>query len=255
MATTSHNPWADKENVFNQELRNLLSTACVKSNRSTSSDSSRRLPFQTTSDSDIKETPSLISKMRAADMLAITRRDNSLKVKQNMILNEVNDVLAPDVITEMQVILDTMCKKFRSLTDPNVLQNITNDYEHKRNYQSLDVNAQNQYKLRILLSFVNSLRSDSIVIENLIGRRSNAVDLSPVITNEAVRNCTVHSDGVDVGVADINNVILDDDIIQHLSSALDTCDRIIEVGDSLEDQFKKLNDFHLEFKTHILKFI
>ena len=255
MATTSHNPWADKENVFNQELRNLLSTACVKSNRSTSSDSSIRLPFQTTSDSDIKETPSLISKMRAADMLAITRRNNSLKVKQNMILNEVNDVLAPDVITEMQVILDTMSKKFRSLTDPNVLQNITNDYEHKRNYQSLDVNAQNQYKLRILLSFVNSLRSDSIVIENLIGRRSNAVDLSPVITNEAVRNCTVHSDGVDVGVADINNVILDDDIIQHLSSALDTCDRIIEVGDSLEDQFKKLNDFHLEFKTHILKFI
>ena len=255
MATTSHNPWADKENVFNQELRNLLSTACVKSNRSTSSDSSSRLPFQTTSDSDIIETPSLISKMRAADMLAITRRDNSLKVKQNMILNEVNDVLAPDVITEMQVILDTMSKKFRSLTDPNVLQNITNDYEHKRNYQSLDVNAQNQYKLRMLLSFVNSLRSDSIVIENLIGRRSNAVDLSPVITNEAVRNCIVHSDGVDVGVADINNVILDDDIIQHLSSALDTCDRIIEVGDSLEDQFKKLNDFHLEFKTHILKFI
>ena len=255
MATTSHNPWADKENVFNQELRNLLSTACVKSNRSTSSDSSSRLPFQTTSDSDIKETPSLISKMRAADMLAITRRNNSLEVKQNMILNEVNDVLAPDVITEMQVILDTMSKKFRSLTDPNVLQNITNDYEHKRNYQSLDVNAQNQYKLRILLSFVNSLRSDSIVIENLIGRRSNAVDLSPVITNEAVRNCIVHSDGVDVGVADINNVILDDDIIQHLSSALDTCDRIIEVGDSLEDQFKKLNDFHLEFKTHILKFI
>ena len=255
MATTSHNPWADKENVFNQELRNLLSTACVKSNRSTSSDSSIRLPFQTTSDSDIKETPSLISKMRAADMLAITRRNNSLKVKQNMILNEVNDVLAPDVITEMQVILDTMSKKFRSLSDPSVLQNITNDYEHKRNYQSLDVNAQNQYKLRMLLSFVNSLRSDSIVIENLIGRRSNAVDLSPVITNEAVRNCIVHSDGVDVGVADINNVILDDDIIQHLSSALDTCDRIIEVGDSLEDQFKKLNDFHLEFKTHILKFI
>ena len=188
--------------------------------------------------------------MRAADLAAITRRDNSLKVKLNMILNEVNDVLAPDKITEMQVVLNTMSQKFTSLSDPNVLQNITNDYEHKRNYQSLDVGAHNQYKLKTLLSFIHNLRSDTIVIKKSIGQQSDTDDLTPFITNEAARNHIVKRD--DVGVAD---VISDNDIIQNLCSALDTCDSMIHLGDTLEDQFKKLNDFHLEFKTHILKLI
>ena len=250
MASTCSNPWADKDNVFNQELRSLLSTACVENNHGISSNSNSRLPSQTCTDSGIKDPPSLISKMRAADLVAITRRDNSLKVKLKMILNEVNDVLAPDKITEMQVALNEMSQKFTSLSDPNVLQNITNDYEHKRNCQSLDVGAHNQYKLRMLLSFIHNLRSDTIVIKKSIGQQSDTDDLTPFITNEAARNHIVKRD--DVGVAD---VISDNDIIQNLCSALDTCDSMIHLGDTLEDQFKKLNDFHLEFKTHILKFI
>ena len=251
MTTSCSNPWADKENIFNQELRNILSAAYVESDDNTRSSSCSRLARQITDESSNKKNHNLISRMRTADSIAASRRDSSLKVKLNMIQDEVKDVLGPDVITDMQAMFDTMSEKLTSLSDRNILQNITDDYNHKKNCQSLDVDPRNQPKLEKLLNFASNLRSGKMGEKNgLVNRENNHEN-----RGKQVAEMKKFVDGGELSEVNSDNSIADKDIILKSVDALNTCDDMIQLGNALEDQFQKLNDFHVEFKTHILKFI
>ena len=163
MSSSSSNPWGEKEHSFNHSLRAILSSIpkadqnyCV--DHDNDSIISKRLAWQIVEPKGDKEM-NLISKLRIADSLAAARRDGSLNVKLNIIVNEVNDVLAAPVVKDMESMLDRMAEKLKIFSDARMLENITNDYNHKKEFLSIDVDTQNQYKLNQLLTFVNDLYS------------------------------------------------------------------------------------------------
>ena len=277
MSASNANPWVEKNNVFSNGRSLLMSSiqrpdssvtaatmASSSSGSSSSGSNNSKLAWQMTEEvKDKKE--SLISQLRSIDSMAERRRLNSLNLKINAISNEVKDVLAPSVIKDMDIAIDFMSGKFKYFSDTNVSNNIMKDFEGKKDFLSIDVDTKNQYKLNQLLCFANDLYSFELKLEEEakeklekekeLRRIEKRKKLSPSRRNQIIEKESdtekenIVKNETDTGPSDSR------DMARSAVHALETCDKMIEVGVLLEEQFLKLKDFHEEFKTHILKFV
>jgi hypothetical protein len=239
---TTSNPWGEKENAFSHGLRHLISS--IPEFKTTNI---HGLSNELTSDYlygeelDKIKSGGLIQKLRAADSCALMKREKILKNKIKDIQSEVKDVLSPVVIKNMVQILRVMAQKFQSVSNANLLENISDDYRHKDDLLCIEIETGNQFKLNQLLSFAADLEKFELISKS----KNNGNDASNSHKNKkGMTDDTQNSD---------DNGSNSRDMLRCASEALDICDGMMKTGETLQDQYEKIKDFHEEFKNHILK--
>lgn len=227
------NPWGENENAFSPGLKHLISSIPeFKTNNIHGISNGLTSSYSYVEEGDKNKSGGLIQKLRAADSCALMKREKILKNKLKDIQSEVKDVLSPVVIKDMVRILKMMARKFESVSNANLLENISDDYRHKDELLCIEVGTGNQFKLNQLLSFAADLENFELISKS-------------------------KNDGNDI--SDHNNSNSDDngnnsrDMLTCASEALNICDGMMKTGEILQDQFDKITNFHEEFKNHILK--
>jgi hypothetical protein len=249
MSSSSGNPWSDGENSFNQALRELLqSTPDYEAASPAENSSFLRLAWQTSTEShNASDRKNILIRLRAADSHNTARRNASLQSKLNEVSGEVKDVLHPSVISDVEINLNQMSEKFQRLTTLNTLRNISRDFDHKRRYNTIHVDSLNQDKLRQLLSFANDFHNFETKYAHIISK------------NESINDCGDNTIQDELNLEDgtlrstFQAINGDRELLLNSIRALDTCENMLNLGQLLDEQFRKLTEFHREFKSHILK--
>mmetsp|Transcript_21317 Transcript_21317/g.20623 ORF Transcript_21317/g.20623 Transcript_21317/m.20623 type:complete len:242 (+) Transcript_21317:79-804(+) len=238
---TTSNPWGEKENAFSHGLRHLISSIPeFKTTNIHGVSNELTSDYSYGEELDLKS-GGLIQKLRAADSCALMKREKILKNKIKDIQSEVKDVLSPVIIKDMVQILIMMTLKFQSVSNSNLLENISDDYRHKDDLLCIEVETGNQFKLNKLLSFAADLENFELISKS----KNNGNDVSN--SNENKKGMTDDTRNSD------DNGSNSRDMLRCASEALNICDGMMKNGEILQDQYEKIKDFHEEFKNHILK--
>jgi hypothetical protein len=231
------NPWGEKENAFSHGLKHLISSIPeFKTNNIHGESNELTSDYSYVEEGDKNKSGGLIQKLRAADSCALMKREKILQNKVKDIQSEVEDVLSPVVIKDMVRILKMMALKFESVSNANLLENISDDYRHKDELLCIEVGTGNQFKLNQLLSFAADLENFELISKS----KNDGNDIS------------AHNNVINDSNSD-DNGNKSRDMLTCASEALNICDRMTKTGELLQDQFDKITNFHEEFKNHILK--
>jgi hypothetical protein len=246
MSSSSGNPWSDGENSFNQALRELLqSTPDYEVALPAENPCFLKLEWQTSTKSHtVSDRNNILIRLRAADSHNTARRNATLQSKLNEICGEVKDVLHTSVVNDIEIILNQMSEKFQCLTSLNTLRNIARDFDHKKRYNSIHVDSLNQEKLRQLLSFADDFHNFERKCTHIVSKNGGIGDN----TMEDKLNL---EDGILLSNFQASNG--DRELLLNSIHALDTCENMLILAQLLDEQFRKLTEFHREFKSHILK--
>jgi hypothetical protein len=249
MSSSSGNPWSNGENSFNQALRELLrSTPDFEGIVLDNNPCSLKLAWQTSTESHKgSERNNILIRLRAADSHNTARRNAALQSKLNEISDEVKDVLHPSVINDIEVNLNQMSEKFLSLTSLNTLRNIARDFDHKKRYDSIHVDYLNQDKLRQLLSFARDLQNFERKYGHIISKNAAPNDSDDNTMKEE------SNDESSILYSSHQAPNGNRELLLNSIRALDTCENMLTLAHLLDEQFRKLTEFHREFKSHILR--
>jgi hypothetical protein len=249
MSSSSGNPWSDGENSFNQALRELLqSTPDYEVELPAENPCLLKLAWQTSTEShNVSDRNNILIRLRAADSHNTARRNATLQSKLNEISGEVKDVLHPSVVNDIEIILNHMSDKFQCLTSLNTLRNISRDFDHKKRYNSVHVDSLNQEKVRQLLSFAHDFYNFERKYSHIISKNGGITDRG----DNTVEDELNLEDGILCSSSQASNG--DRELLLNSIHALDTCENMLNLAQLLDEQFRKLTEFHREFKSHILK--
>lgn len=247
MSSSSGNPWSDGGNSFNQALRELLrSTSDFECALPAEDNSFVQLEWQTKAQvRNFPERNDILIRLRAADSHNTARRNATLQSKLKEISDEVRDVLHPSVVNDIETSLNQMSEKFECLTSLDTLRNIALEFDHKKRYNSIHVDWLNQDKLRQLLSFADTFYNFEKKYGHILSKNGGYDCGDDTVKNESnevssiLHSSSQESDG-------------DRELLNSIR-ALDTCENMLTLAQLLEEQFRKLTEFHREFKSHILK--
>ena len=217
-----NNPWESDvaEQAFGSSLKKLLS--------SSSSSTNVDVPEPTED--------SFIQRLRTADQLLQDRRKIQLQAKLDVIHAEVRDILSPAALSELEMMLNQISSRMAPIADRVMLSNLSTDYQRKKDAICLKVDIDNQQKIRALFDFVDDLRSfgKNKTDEQTFVQESVSVEHHAIEKDEKV-----DEDG--------------SDIVGPSRDALEACERMLQNGQTLREQYALLLSFHHEFKNHIFK--
>lgn len=160
----------------------------------------------------------LVKKLRRADRCELRRRQELLQQKIRVIEDEVRDIMSPTALAELEMTLNQVSSRIAPIADRTMLENLTADYNRKKDAICLHVEVENQQKIKALFDFVDGMKAFGSSDTSGTDKDADASD----ITGPA-------------------------------AAALEICDRIITNGNVLEEQYQLLLGFHKEFKDHIFK--
>ena len=188
----------------------------------------KRLLSSTTTvsvDAAVPTEDAFIQRLRTADQLLQDRRTVQLQEKLDVIHAEVREILSPAALTELENMLTQVSSRMAPIADQVMLTNLTADYHRKKDAICVKVDIDNQQKIRALFDFVDDLRSFG----------SSKTDEQSSVQNDEKEE----EDG--------------SDIVGPTRDALEACERILQNGHTLREQYALLLSFHHEFKNHIFK--
>ena len=217
---SGNNPWQpDVADVaFGSSLKRLLSSS-------------------TTTNVDVTEPveDAFIQRLRTADHLLQDRRKIHLQGKLDVIHAEVREILSPTALTELEMMLNQVSSRMAPIADQVMLSNLTKDYNRKKDAVCLKVDINNQQKIRALFDFVDDLRSFGSSKTD----EQNSIKVDVSAEQVMKKNEQDEEDG--------------SDIVGPSRDALEACDRMLQNGHTLREEYALLLSFHHEFKNHIFK--
>ena len=162
-----------------------------------------------------------VQKLRRADRCVLLRRQEHLQQKIRVIEDEVRDIMSPMALSELEIMLNQVSSRIAPIADRTMLENLTADYNRKKDAICLHVEVENQQKIKALFDFVDGMKA------------FGSSDTGGSTDKDADADAS--------------------DITGSAAAALETCDRLVTNANVLEEQYQLLLGFHKEFKDHIFK--